>query len=71
MESLSSAEEFNPASGTWTVAGTLATPWPCTSWWRLLPNGQVLVAGGNKDESSRNLSTAGKSLIIEALIGMF
>ena len=43
---LTSAEIYNPATGTWTLTGTTATGhvWATAS---LLPSGQVLVAGGS------------------------
>jgi Kelch motif/Galactose oxidase, central domain len=44
--SLATAEIYDPASGTWTLTGSLATPRRGHSA-TLLPNGRVLVAGGN------------------------
>ena len=48
---LSSAERYNPASGTWSSAGGMSTPRLAHSATRL-QNGNVLVAGG--DNFSRN-----------------
>jgi streptogramin lyase len=49
--SLSSAEIYNPATGTWTVTGSLTTPrsFHTTT---LLPNGKLLVAGGSTSSST-------------------
>ena len=43
--SLSSAELYNPATGTWTYTGAMSTP-RASFTAALLQNGQVLVAGG-------------------------
>jgi hypothetical protein len=48
---LASAEIFNPATGTWSPAGNMSTPrYRHTA--TLLPNGTVLVAGGDDDSLS-------------------
>jgi hypothetical protein len=54
---LTSAELYDPASGTWTATAGLNTGrWLHTA--SLLPNGMVLVAGG--DDSSGNSLTSGE-----------
>jgi N-acetylneuraminic acid mutarotase len=54
---LANAELFDPATGKWTTMGALNTARVLHTA-ALLPNGRVLIAGGNDNNSSRNLSSA-------------
>ena len=57
---LSTAEVYDPAKGTWTPAGAMST-YRVLHTATLLPNGKVLIAGGQGDTNQctiRNLSSA-------------
>ena len=54
---LNSAELYDPATGTWTATGSLATS-RSSHTATLLPNGNVLVAGGFTDQNFFPLNSA-------------
>lgn len=56
-----SAELFDPACGTWTTTGSMISPRAAHAA-LLLPNGKVLVAGGDDDYSTSPTTSAGYRL---------
>jgi N-acetylneuraminic acid mutarotase len=54
---IGSAELYNPTNGTWTLTGSLHTP-RYTHTATLLPNGQVLVAGGQSTNVYPNITAS-------------
>ena len=65
---LASAEIYNPANGTWTPTGSLngARVWHTAT---LLPNGQVLVAGGTTNLNSSSASYLSSTEIYNPING--
>ena len=56
-----SAELYDPASGTWTATGSLSTGRGMHTA-TLLPNGKVLIAGGHPNDNSPSSATASAEL---------
>jgi hypothetical protein len=70
---LSSAELYDPATGTWTVTGSLSRPRSAHTA-TLLPNGKVLVVGGEDlygEEYGPTLGLAGTAELYDPATGMW
>ena len=65
---LSSAEVYDPATGSWSSTGNLVTPRALHTA-TLLPNGKVLVAGGRSSTASNNVTVLRSAEVYDPAAG--